>query len=269
MDVSPFSHLALAPAEPLAWGPLLALLALAAALGLAGTGALERQRRALTPGRPGPPRLGQGGSRSARPVALTPAGRRERHLAGEPVGEPWPQPSSIQESAALVRAVARGLVLAAGALAGSVAAVVGLWDRVAPEDVEDYATITSASVTSRTSLTAFVQDPAGRRPRLAPARRRRPRARCGPPPSSPPPRSSPASRAHGHRRAEQPSTQRPARARRQGLDDPTPSDRLDHATGRSRLAPGRRAHRRVRGAATPSPPTTPTTTRTRSSRSRS
>jgi hypothetical protein len=51
----------------------------------------------------------------------------------------------------------QGLVLAAGALAGSVAAVVGLWDRVFPEDVEDYATITSASVTSRTSLTAFVR----------------------------------------------------------------------------------------------------------------
>ena len=43
----------------------------------------------------------------------------------------------------------KGLVLAAGALAGSVAAVVGLWDRVFPEDVEDFATITSASVTSR------------------------------------------------------------------------------------------------------------------------
>jgi ABC-2 type transport system permease protein len=43
VDLSPFSHLALMPAEPLAWGPLLALLAAAAALGVAGTGALERR----------------------------------------------------------------------------------------------------------------------------------------------------------------------------------------------------------------------------------
>jgi hypothetical protein len=64
----------------------------------------------------------------------------------------------------------QGLVLAAGALAGSVAAVVGLWDRVFPEDVEDYATITSASVTSRTSLTAFVRTlPDGGRVPLRPA----------------------------------------------------------------------------------------------------
>jgi len=64
----------------------------------------------------------------------------------------------------------QGLVLAAGALAGSVAAVVGLWDRVFPEDVEDYATITSASVTSRTSLTAFVRAlPDGGRVSLRPA----------------------------------------------------------------------------------------------------
>jgi len=65
----------------------------------------------------------------------------------------------------------QGLVLAAGALAGSVAAVIGLWDRVAPkEDVEDYATITSASVTSRSSLTAFVRTlPDGGRVSLRPA----------------------------------------------------------------------------------------------------
>ena len=43
VDLSPFSHLALMPAEPLAWGPLLALLAVAAALGVAGTAALERR----------------------------------------------------------------------------------------------------------------------------------------------------------------------------------------------------------------------------------
>ena len=43
VDLSPFSHLALVPAEPLVWGPLLALLAVAAALGVAGTGALERR----------------------------------------------------------------------------------------------------------------------------------------------------------------------------------------------------------------------------------
>jgi len=43
VDLSPFSHLALMPAEPLGWGPLLALLAVAAALGVAGTGALERR----------------------------------------------------------------------------------------------------------------------------------------------------------------------------------------------------------------------------------
>ena len=64
----------------------------------------------------------------------------------------------------------QGLVLAAGALAGSVAAVLGLWERVFPEDVEDYATITSASVTSRTSLTAFVKTlPEGGRVSLHPA----------------------------------------------------------------------------------------------------
>ena len=43
VDLSPFSHLALVPAEPLAWGPVLALLAVAAALGVAGTAALERR----------------------------------------------------------------------------------------------------------------------------------------------------------------------------------------------------------------------------------
>ena len=64
----------------------------------------------------------------------------------------------------------QGLVLAAGALAGSVAAVLGLWDRAFPEDVEDYATITSASVTSRTSLTAFVRTlPDGGRVSLQPS----------------------------------------------------------------------------------------------------
>ena len=66
VDLSPFSHLALVPAEPLAWGPLLALFA-----------RRRRPRRgrhrrpgapghALTPSRPGPPRVGQGDSR-ARP----------------------------------------------------------------------------------------------------------------------------------------------------------------------------------------------------------
>ena len=43
VDLSPFSHLALMPAEPLAWGPLLALLAVSAVLGVAGTAALERR----------------------------------------------------------------------------------------------------------------------------------------------------------------------------------------------------------------------------------
>jgi ABC-2 type transport system permease protein len=43
VDVSPFSHLALTPAEPLAWGPVIALLAVAAVLGLAGNQALARR----------------------------------------------------------------------------------------------------------------------------------------------------------------------------------------------------------------------------------
>jgi ABC-2 type transport system permease protein len=43
VGLSPFSHLALVPAEPFTWGPLLALLAVAAAFGVAGTGALVRR----------------------------------------------------------------------------------------------------------------------------------------------------------------------------------------------------------------------------------
>ena len=43
VDLSPFSHLALVPAESFAWGPLLAELAVAVVLGLAGTAALRRR----------------------------------------------------------------------------------------------------------------------------------------------------------------------------------------------------------------------------------
>ncbi len=43
VDLSPFSHLALAPAEPFAWAPVLAELALAATLGAAGFAALRRR----------------------------------------------------------------------------------------------------------------------------------------------------------------------------------------------------------------------------------
>jgi ABC-2 type transport system permease protein len=42
-DISPFSHLALTPAQPFAWGPFLGLLALAAAVGGVGLIALRRR----------------------------------------------------------------------------------------------------------------------------------------------------------------------------------------------------------------------------------
>jgi polyether ionophore transport system permease protein len=42
-DVSPFSHLALAPAEPFAWAPFTVLLALALLVGVLGVGALRRR----------------------------------------------------------------------------------------------------------------------------------------------------------------------------------------------------------------------------------
>jgi ABC-2 type transport system permease protein len=43
VDLSPFTHLALVPAESFAWGPVLWQLALAVVLGVAGTAALRRR----------------------------------------------------------------------------------------------------------------------------------------------------------------------------------------------------------------------------------
>ena len=135
----------------------------------------------------------------------------------------------------------QGLVLAAGALAGSVAAVLGLWDRVFPEDVEDYATITSASVTSRASLTAFVRTlPEGGRVSLQPAGDSLGRLRTAAVVATP---SGSGDQTAGE---VEPSSEpaSPSESETAPTDEPTPSD--DDST-EGRASRDRCAHRWVRG----------------------
>jgi hypothetical protein len=63
----------------------------------------------------------------------------------------------------------RSVIVGMGALAAAVLAVVGLWDRLFPPDVEDVATITSVGVTRQMSLSEFTESFPGTDVSLNPA----------------------------------------------------------------------------------------------------
>jgi FHA domain len=63
----------------------------------------------------------------------------------------------------------RLIIVGMGAVAGAGLAMLGLWDRLFPTDVEDVATVTSAEVTRYISLSAFAESASGADVSLTPA----------------------------------------------------------------------------------------------------